>query len=275
MRVQPDLDDLLARARAARGTPVAIEASWDGDTTGWFLTLSVITRSWRAFGETFLCNLTEGGDLRLINGQVPPWPEARQAAEIGPALAARLGVPFYFPSPDHPEDECPRWWERKKGRPCRRCGIPLLQEDPHPWRGVCHHCHLEEEREAREATWTPEEKAGPRCVHCGAPAKAVVWGEQRCASCLEKYVDYPCPRCGTHVRLLKRLVTREEAPGQPCIECRTSQLIERLTDRQRKAIREAVQARGRIQAMLVARDFLDCSLGEAESVVERMLRGPR
>lgn len=60
---------------------------------------------------------------RLFKGQAPPWGEARCATEFGQALATSLGVPFYFPSPDHPEVDCPRWWERDQGTPCCGCGI--------------------------------------------------------------------------------------------------------------------------------------------------------
>ena len=39
----------------------------------------------------------------------PPWPEARQAAELGESLGERLAVPFHFASPDQPNDRAPRW----------------------------------------------------------------------------------------------------------------------------------------------------------------------
>ena len=91
-----------------------------------------------------------GGDIRIFNGQVPPWPEAVRPKEAGEDLAARLGIPFFFASPQHPEDRCPRWWEQSQAYPCRRCGIPLLQCDPCPWRGACYSCHLAEQKEQKE-----------------------------------------------------------------------------------------------------------------------------
>ncbi|MFJ3514049.1 MULTISPECIES: hypothetical protein [unclassified Streptomyces] len=36
-------------------------------------------------------------------------PMAVVAERVGGALAARLGVPFHFASPDDPDDEAPRW----------------------------------------------------------------------------------------------------------------------------------------------------------------------
>jgi hypothetical protein len=158
------LDDILAKAAAIPQSPVAIEAFWDGDSSGWFVVLTAIIEraspqhpGYREFD--LACLRGAGGDLRLFNGQVPPWPEARLAHEAGQQVAARLGVPFYFPSPDYPEDQCPRWWEQDRGYPCRRCGIPLLQHDPCPWRGVCYQCHLALEHEKKPGGPESEESA--------------------------------------------------------------------------------------------------------------------
>src|SRR5262249_39267010 len=71
--------------------------------------------------------------------------------------------------------------QTNQGQPCRRCGILLLQRgDPCPWRGVCYFCHLDEEREKKEAKWTPEERAGPRCSRCGNPAKGTMGDSPMC-----------------------------------------------------------------------------------------------
>jgi hypothetical protein len=145
MSFHGDLRRAKARLPAAA---VAIEAYWDGDSSGWFVVLVAVVGGDAGYEGRSLW-ASKGYDFRLFTGQVPPWPEARRAAELGQALATPLGVPFYFPSPDHPEDDCPRWWERDKGTPCRRCGIPLLQRDPCSHRGVCYQCHLAEEKQAR------------------------------------------------------------------------------------------------------------------------------
>jgi hypothetical protein len=147
----PRRDEVLAKVREFVESPVAIEAFWDGDTTGWFVVLTALFPSAAPAGTPFrevaLCSWREGGgDMRLFNGQVPPWPEARYANDLGREVAGQLSVPFYFGSPEHPEDSCPRWWEREAGYPCAACGIPLLQRQPCPWRGVCYWCHLEKER---------------------------------------------------------------------------------------------------------------------------------
>jgi hypothetical protein len=60
-------------------------------------------------GEVELAMIRHGSDLRVLNGRVPPWPEAQEALTIGTALAGRFSVPFHFASPDEPDDEAPRW----------------------------------------------------------------------------------------------------------------------------------------------------------------------
>jgi hypothetical protein len=51
--------------------------------------------------------------MRIFNGQVPPRPEAHEAATIGRALAERLGIPFHFTSPDTPGIDLPPCWDGK------------------------------------------------------------------------------------------------------------------------------------------------------------------
>ena len=153
----PSLDEILAKGAAIPQAPVAIEAFWDGDSVGWFVVLTAIIEqsgpSHPQYREYDLASLRgPDGDMRLFNGQIPPWPEAQLACEAGQEIAARLGVPFYFPSPARPEVQCPRWWEREQRYSCSRCGIPLLQHDPCAWRGICYQCHLalEHEKKLRE-----------------------------------------------------------------------------------------------------------------------------
>ncbi len=145
----PTREELIRKASNIPSRPVAVEAFWDGDTAGWFVVLTMIySKRASFFGSSTFCeyNLTAmrgpDGDLRLFNGTVPPWPEANFASEVGNELAKHYRVPFYFASPNQPEDACPRWWERDKGYPCGVCGILLLQREPCPWRGTCYRCHL-------------------------------------------------------------------------------------------------------------------------------------
>ncbi|NRQ35496.1 hypothetical protein HII36_27235 [Nonomuraea sp. NN258] len=105
-RPSPPLDparltDLAARIADLDEPPVAVEAAWDGDTFGWMIHLSVITGD----PETrhALATIRHGTDMRVFNGQVPPWPEAEEASRAGRELADRFGVPFRFDSPDEPD----------------------------------------------------------------------------------------------------------------------------------------------------------------------------
>ncbi|ACZ87239.1 hypothetical protein [Streptosporangium roseum] len=101
-----DLDELMAKVRALPHTPAAIEALWDGDSEGWMVHLLAVTIEPRA--EHRLAIIQHGTDLRLFNGEVPPWPEAQEASTIGQRLAERFGIPFHFASPEEP-DFAPRW----------------------------------------------------------------------------------------------------------------------------------------------------------------------
>jgi hypothetical protein len=260
-------EQLLARAGEIPPKPVALEAWWDGDSTGWFVVLDAVYQDRVWFRSTYRavnigCLRGDDGDLRLFNGAVPPWPEARLAAEVGQELAGRLGVPFYFPSPDHPEEDCPRWPDRGRGVPCRRCGIPLLQPGACRWRGVCYQCLLTEEREKKEAQWTPEERAGPRCHICGHPAKATRCESWMCASCLERYEDYQCSRCGVSVRILNT-----KAHTDICSRCDIRARLDMVPAEHREAIRAAHASGGKGVALDVAMDLLGWRLHDALAAV--------
>jgi hypothetical protein len=109
------LHDLQATVDAVADPVVAIEAVWDGDTDGWFVVLFAITeRSSRlhpSLDEVRLAAFRRGTDLRLLNGQVPPWPEAADATRLGQALAQTMNVPFHFQNADTPDIDQLRWWD--------------------------------------------------------------------------------------------------------------------------------------------------------------------
>jgi hypothetical protein len=102
-----NLTTLVEGVEALPGRTVAIEALWDGDTEGWCVDLMALTEA--PVAEYRLATVRHGGDLRLFNDAVPPWPEAQEAETVGRALAERFGVPFHFASPDRPDDDAPRW----------------------------------------------------------------------------------------------------------------------------------------------------------------------
>ncbi len=227
-------EELLQLAQSVTPAPIAIEAMWDGDTQGWFVEVSAIVQEGTSFSARRLKIFREGGDLRVFTGEVPPWPEATLASAAGAAVARELGVPFFFPSPEHPEDECPHWWQREAATPCERCEVLLLRGPECPWRGLCSRCHAQAERELREAGWTPEERAAPKCHICGSPALGEIGPRVRCATCREKYVDWFCTSCGS-------AVTTSNAPplGHTCDTCVVRAQVAALSSEQREAIEQA------------------------------------
>lgn len=248
-------EEILTKLQVLDALPVAFQALWDGDTTGWFIRFSAVTQD----GQTHpLGGFSEGSDIRLFNGQVPPWPEALAAQQLGRELASRYGAEFYFPSPDYPEDDCPAWKDRDKGYPCRRCAIWLLQRRDCPWYGMCYHCHLDEERERREAQWTPEQRSGPRCHICGDPATSELNGGPVCAGCFDRYEVYNCEHCGCPC-----MISKSVPHSSVCRRCECQIAIDALTPHQRSIIRAAM-AKGRLQGIQTAMDAMGCSLYDAD-----------
>jgi hypothetical protein len=134
----PDDDDVLrdceARLRSFADRLVAVEARWDGDTSGWSVELWAVERD-GGYREHRLRTLSGGGDIRVFGGAVPPWPEAAMARRIGPILAGRFAVPFHFPAPDDPDDSAPTWLDgqdaRERGVCIEHAGRTFLaREDP-------------------------------------------------------------------------------------------------------------------------------------------------
>lgn len=227
-----DREQILAKVSSLKSIPIAIQALWDGDSAGWYVWLSAITDDNQLLQ---LGSISEGGDIRLFNGQVPPWPEAAAAQQLGNELVETYGIEFFFPSPEHPEDDCPDWRDRNKGYPCRRCGILLLQRSDCLWYGLCYYCHLKEEREQREAKWTAEERAGPRCHICGNPAKKELDARQVCADCFDKYEVYSCANCDGVTLLVKSI-----GHTSLCGSCEVRKALALLTVQQRNSIRDAL-----------------------------------
>ncbi|MEU5099925.1 hypothetical protein [Streptomyces sp. NPDC020996] len=94
-----DVPSLAARAAALPGRVAAVEALWDGDTVhDWFVLLLAVSNSPEGEGHLAAFYRRHGGS-----------PHGVAAAEAGRALAAHLGVPFHFASPDVPDDVAPRW----------------------------------------------------------------------------------------------------------------------------------------------------------------------
>jgi len=249
----PDRTKLLAAASTLPKPPAAFEATWDGDSSGWYVRLDAVLATENGFTVSNLAAIQDGGDFfRLLNGEVPPWPEALFAREIGEELATRFGVPFYFPSPNHPETDCPHWWERDQATPCGRCGIPLIQRSEScPWRGLCYTCHLAGKEEKREASWSPEERAGPRCQICGNPAVGSLRSYRVCSGCKERYVEFECSSCNGSVLILKT-----EKRSSVCAGCDLRNKLAGVSASAREQIAAAVDAGGELAGYDLAERLL-------------------
>ena len=99
--------------QSGRDSPVAFQALWNRDTNGWGLCLEVVYKY-----PTYHAHLLEffrfDANFEWFTHTVPPWPEARVAQAIGKQLAQYYQVEFFFPSPNKPDDNCPKWWEKDK-----------------------------------------------------------------------------------------------------------------------------------------------------------------
>lgn len=266
----PTQEAIINKATLVPAPPVAIEAFWDGDTSGWYVVLTMLYAAGSAAAPPYrqfdlAVMQGEGGDFRLFNGHAPPWPEAVRAREAGRELAARLGIPFFFASPEHPEDSCPRWWEQDQGYPCRRCGIPLLQHDPCPWRGICHFCNLAEEQEKKEAQLSPEDRAGARCAICGKPASSPTEEPSRCPECRNRYDEYECSRCGGHVTILKTIDHTDA-----CSTCDLTARLAQVSDGDKQSIRAAAAEGGELRGVAAAKRILGWPLHDAISAVRQI-----
>lgn len=150
-------EEILQKIHGASSPPVAFQALWDGDTTGWYLRIEMVQCGENGHHAKYIAGLQFGGDIRLFNGQVPPWPEAVVGKQLGEALARRFHVPFFFPSPDQPDDGCPNWWEQSRAIACADCKKPIIPSDsPYLPKDVCYHCHLARENKLKIRQDGPE-----------------------------------------------------------------------------------------------------------------------
>jgi len=251
----------LAHLRAAASSAVAIEALWDGDTQGWFVELSAVVRREAGFEARFLRAFRRIGDIRLFNGDVPPWPEALEASEIGTQLASLLGLPFHFPAADHPEQDCPHWWDLSRSYPCGRCSMPLLQTKDCRWRGLCYYCHLALEREAGEAGWSAEERQAPRCSICGSPAVGEAGVPHQCQVCRATYRTFACVDCGMQV-----MIPRSDGDVKTCSSCSMARRLAALSSTDRSRLREAARV-GTPLTIIEAQEILRCGLGDVQDAL--------
>ncbi|MEM6297775.1 MAG: hypothetical protein AAF740_03700, partial [Bacteroidota bacterium] len=88
-----------------------------------------------------------GGDIRLFQGTVPPYPESKVAQRIGEKLEEKYGLEFFFPSPYDPDNDCPRWTEKHRAVNCEDCNKLIIPTDsPYLPKEICYNCHLKREQ---------------------------------------------------------------------------------------------------------------------------------
>jgi hypothetical protein len=146
-------EEAVEKIDAIEGKPTVVEAQWDGDTQGWFLCMFVTVEKGilkKTVASHYLGTISLGNDIRLFQGIVPPYPEAKVAQEIGEKLKEKYGLEFFFPSPDKPDDDCPRWSQRHLAINCEDCNKLIIPTDsPYLPKEVCFNCHLVRERNQR------------------------------------------------------------------------------------------------------------------------------
>jgi len=144
--------EAVKKINSIGGKPIAVEAQWDGDTQGWFLCMFVIVRKGfsKKIESHYLGTISLGGDIRLFQGTVPPYPESIIAQKIGKKLIKKYGIEFFFPSPDNPDDDCPRWTEKDKAINCKDCNKLIMPTDsPYLPKEICYNCNLVRESNQR------------------------------------------------------------------------------------------------------------------------------
>lgn len=94
-----DLEEIDRLIQSCQGSLIKARAYWDGDTTGWMLFVEVNYKSDERIESLHLCTLRgAGGDFRLFNGAVPPWPEVEVANRVGEFIKQKYGVEYELES---------------------------------------------------------------------------------------------------------------------------------------------------------------------------------
>jgi hypothetical protein len=125
---------MILEKRSAQ--PAAIEALWDGDTSGWFLRLSAVVQLDAEVDRRF--GLIHLGDFQAQDN-------IALARYLGEAVAERYGVPFFFPSPDKEEDDCPHWWQQDQAVHCSSCKVLIMSTFRDS--GLCYRCYRQAEHQ--------------------------------------------------------------------------------------------------------------------------------
>ncbi len=126
------------------GQSYILQALWDGDTTGWFLDITLLVIDDNAeTKEHCIDTIRYGGDIRLFNGQVPPWPESQVAQQLAQKIGESVSCSLWFPSPQEPDDDNPSYAQRELAIRCADCQKLIMPPTSEflP-KDCCYPCHL-------------------------------------------------------------------------------------------------------------------------------------
>lgn len=124
------------------GEPIVLESLWDGDTSGWFLSLFLYTKTNVLFDKTIKRHLLGKVYLDGENDQ-----EAFLAKELGENAAKKYNLEFYFPSPNEPDDDCPKWTDRHLAVNCKNCNKLIIPTtSSYIPKHICYNCHITHEQ---------------------------------------------------------------------------------------------------------------------------------
>lgn len=135
-----EIDSALEKQKTI---PVAFQAIWHADWDYLSLDFELVGNIGKYFFAKTLCNIKPV----LNQGKGKHADEVLIAIKLGEYYSKKFLVPFYFPSPNNWDDDCPNWWEQEKGVNCLDCNKLVLppNDSIHP-KNVCYNCRLNRER---------------------------------------------------------------------------------------------------------------------------------
>ena len=131
--------EIIQKIKYLNNQPCAVQAIWDGNAQGWLLKIEAIIEQGKHCDAIKIADLQDKeGDLRLVNKIVPSWPEADFSIDLGQDIERELLIPFYFPSSDKPNNDCPNWCEKSQASKCEGCKKLISSE----LENLCYSCLL-------------------------------------------------------------------------------------------------------------------------------------
>ncbi|MFY0673894.1 MAG: hypothetical protein JXQ87_10835 [Bacteroidia bacterium] len=131
------------------GKPKVIEALWHRNLGEWFIELNLIVEKGlinKELSTQFLGNISSATKSFICTAE-NPFPQADYTKEIGGKLREKYDLEFYFPSPNDPDNNCPRWHEKERGIECNACKkLMFPNRYPNMQKNLCYNCNLQREQ---------------------------------------------------------------------------------------------------------------------------------